>query len=816
MPIHDVLVVQQGRVRTDLACTACKLAENPLLRTNCMQGRGAQEADLMFIGFAPGKEDDQIGKPLTGDNGRLLDGLLAQAGISTDRIYFTNCLKCSPYDTKLTEQMFKACKYHLLKEIRAVKPKALISLGADALQWLTGYSGVKRYRQHSLPCLLAPDLYVFPIHQPAALYHAPQAAKLRAEMLDDLLFIKRRLEDGQMGTTDTQVTDYKTAQTVADVDAFLAEFGPNDEVAVDLETTELHPSQGQVILALGLSKGPGHARAIPIYAWGSITLHYWTDKEVEEEVLPKIRRFLSTRKVYGHNWVQFDQKWLKFMLGIDRTNVCFDVMLAHYLTNEEKGTHDLEQLATEFTTMAPWKKMFTTRDTKQLCEYLCKDVDATARIRPKVEALLTEKQKVLLHKLLVPLGHELMEMEYRGVSIDKENLKRLGLSLKKKMELAQAELRKDPAVQAFEFAANTQVNVNSNDHVATVLEKFLKLPPPPAGRTATGLYRTDKDSLAAYSGYPFVDQVLNIRRLAKLHGTYVEGFDKRVKADGRVHTSYLIHGTVTGRLASQNPNLQNIPRKATAAKAMGDDADMLKAVFTASPGNVLIEADYSQAELRTLAMYCRDPELVRIFSLNLDIHAATAASVYRVPLQEVTEEQRTRAKNVNFGIIYGMHVETLAERFVESGGTKQDAYFFYEEHQRKFPSVWAWMAEQARDVRFRGYQETFFGRRRRYPYITDEVIRQAYNFPIQSTASDFTLFAIVRCANMLRDLNLPAVPLLTVHDSIVFEAAESQADEAALVVKSVMEGLNFWFMNVPMKADFKIGKDWGHLSKLTI
>lgn len=811
MTHFDLLHVSNGKVRTDLKCTGCGLCDTPKLTTNCMGGAGPNGSALMFVGYAPGQDDDKVGTPFVGPNGRLFDELLAESGIDRRQHYVTNCLKCAPYDQEIDEKYWKACRQHLIAEINKVKPKALVAVGARAFEWLTGYSGIKRFRMHSIESTVKPGLFVMPMQQPVALLHAGDGRKkLRQEMVDDLLWIRQRMDEGKYTQVDDVVIDYKVARTLKDVEDIFTELDQYEELACDLETSALFPSEGDVVVAIGFSGGPGHARVIPLYAWGKVALHFWTDVDLETKVKPKIVELFKKKKVYGHNWLQFDQKWLRFMFGIAYTLVSFDTMLAHYLTNEDKGTHDLEQLAVEHTNMTPWKKSFTLQDIDQLSLYLCKDVDATARIKKKIEPLLTDKQRVLLQRLLIPLGHTLMDMEYRGIPVDAGNIKTLTAYLKKRLDDEKAKIRAIPEVQAFSAEHNTEVNVNSPDHLATVLEHFLKLPC--KGRTKTGQFSTAAWALLSYKDVPFIDHVLQVRGLSKLLGTYSEGIADRIHKDGRIHTSYLIHGTVTGRLASRDPNLQNIPREDTAEKVL-EDGTMIKSVFKASPGTVFLQADYSQVELRTLAMYSKDPELVRIYKEGLDVHTATAAKVYNIPLEEVTKTQRTSAKSVNFGIIFGMTIESLQERFEEAGNSREEAVKFWNLHKESFPGVWSWMAEQEEIVRRDGYQETYFGRRRRYQWVDDHAVRQAYNYPIQSTASDFTLYAIVLCSERLKSYNIAAVPVLTVHDSILFEVEKSAVQEAHAVIQHTMENLDFWFINVPIKADFEVGEDWGHLEK---
>jgi DNA polymerase-1 len=799
-----------------MKCTSCPLSDNPDLKSNCIDGRGPKNPDFMFIGVVPGIEEDRRGIVWCGKNAELMDELLREAGLDPSSVRFSNCLRCyNPNGSKVNKKWFEACKKHLLNEIKEVQPKAIVSVGKKANEWLASSGGTKKLRRHGFPCKIKEDLHVYPMGQPAQLFHTedPLKTKLRTEMVNDLLWLKDRRDRGRLSITEDIPTDYKTARTVEDVDEFLNELYSVEEVSCDLETTALFPDEGERITAIGFSKGAGHGRSIPLYAYGELTLNYWEDSDLKNEIIPRLKLFLQKRKVFGHNFLQFDQKWIKKEFNIDRCNITYDTMLAHYLTDEEKGTHDLEQLALLYTTMLPWKRDFDSRDTDALCKYNCKDVDATWRVRNHLDTELTHAQRWLLKEILIPLGHVLMEMEYAGVYVDDENLELLGKHLDGKIDEVMQDIHKIPEVQAYELNENTAFNVDSRDHLALIMEKYFKFPC--IQKTAKGKYSTRANVLAALSDRPFIQHVQKMRGLSKLKGTYYEGIKRKRHLDGRLHTSFLIHGTVTGRLSSTSPNLQNIPRADTVGKVL-DDGTVVKKIFSARDGYILLNADFSQAELRTLAMYSKDPTLIEIFQEGQDVHSATAAKVYGVEIDQVKKLQRTEAKSVNFGIIYGRSPDSIAEQFEKAGSSRDSGYKFVDFHKSTFPKVWEFMSEQEALIKEYGYQETFFGRRRRFQFLDDHSIRQAYNFPIQSTANEFTLIALIRCDMILKELSLPARPLLTVHDSILFEIKMDQFWEAAEVIKEVMEGIDYSFMIVPMTVDMEAGLTWGSLREIDL
>lgn len=807
-----------------------------------MPGVGPTDVDFMFVGHAPGGEDDGRGQPMTGNNGRLFRELLGEAGINANNIFITNCLKCCLFDKKPKEAHFLKCKYHLQQEIRQVKPRAIVAVGAQALEWLTGQYSVKRLRKQCIPCQFDPSIMVYALQQPASIFHAEDRHKktVRAWILDDLLWLKNTAAKGELGTSAGRTADYKTAETMADVNSFIEEIesspGP---VSVDFETGTregkgaLFPDPGCIPMCMGFSTGPFHGRAIPLYAWGIERLFYWEDAEVEQ-IINRVYTALRKKEVFGHNFVQFDTKWTKAFGNIDDWLIKFDTFYGLLLMDEEGGkfAHDLEGAAMIYTDMAPWKKMFTLRDTMKMCEYQCKDVDATFRLRLATESQLDQQQRWLLENIMLPLGHELRRMELRGALINSDNIAALGSTLQRLIDDTYHRLRAIPAVKEFELANNVTLNVQKADQVAKIMEQHLHLPC--LKRTDGGKYSTDVEVLTALADHDFVADVLRMRRLGKLKGTFCDGMHARTKVDGCVHTSYNEGGTVTGRLSSSDPNLQQIPRKDTAAKVL-DDGSIVKSIFVARPGYCFVQGDLSQAELRTIGMYSHDPVLCKIFADGLDPHAATAAEVYHVELAKVTKSQRTDAKHVNFGVPYGMHESSVAQKFVDAAvdqwrksdrlanltALKEEAdargRVFYRTHKTKFPVMWDWLAQQEEEVRKFRQLQTYFGRRRRFAWIDDHALRQAFNFKIQSTASDFTLLAIINIANKFREFSLDAHIVLTVHDSILVEAALKDMWAAAWLMKHEMERNSFPdFMSVPLLADMEAGFSWGKLKPIDV
>lgn len=802
-----------GEIRTGMKCTSCDLCSNPKLQTNCMSGTGNPGATFMFVGFAPAEEDDRIGYPMTGRNGKLFYSLLNRAGYDTSSVYVTNTIKCSTFGADPKKRQWDACSEHLKDELRRIKPKCVVAVGAKALEFLTGQTGVRRLLRTSIPCLLDENIFVYAINQPAAIFHTatPEDGRaLERSIIEELRWILLHENATARHKSQEREVDYKLAGSVKDVMDFIDEMEPHDELCADLETEGLFPGPDRKIVALGLSNGPRMGRAIPLFAPGITTLLYWSESDLHEKIIPRVVDLLKRKKLFGHNFVQFDQKWLRHAFGIWRCNVQYDTMYAYYLHSEEPP-HNLEAAATSLTDMTSWKETFELRDMESLRDYLCKDVDAPWRIREALKPKLSSKQLWLLRELLIPLGQELMEIEYRGVLVDKDAIKKSGdtLSLLANEEIMKLHL--EPPVGAF-VAKEGPINLQSPHDIRKLLFDYMKLKP--IKRTKSGAdWSADSDTLETYKDSPVVEAILRHRKICKLKSTYCDGLEKQIEWDGRVHTSYSLTGTVTGRPNSREPNLLNIPKEKT-SKGLLNKNMSIKSSFVAEPGRVMLQADYSQAELRTIASRSNDEAMIDIFVRGLDAHRATAAKAYGIALEEVTPEQRDGAKEINFGIIYGKHEETLIEDFIRRGNTVDQAKEFYGMHKRTFHGIWSYLADQERMARQYGYVETAHGRRRRISEITNRSIRQIDNFETQSLASDVTEFALVRCAMAMRKLNLDAHVVLTVYDSINFSVNQNCFWKVVEVVNHIMSTIHFDWMRVPFLPEFEAGFNWGNMTKV--
>jgi DNA polymerase-1 len=822
----SLFTIVDGEVCTDRACSKCPLGQRPGLLSNCMQGVGATEPLLMFVGVSPNDEDDAKGAPFTGAYGRMLSDLFYEAGIVKSDYYITNAVKCASADPQ--RKHWEKCLEHMVREIERVRPHAIVTVGAAAARWLTGFAPNRR---RSYPCVLDPSIRVYTAKQPAELYHVEGRLReeLRAQMIEDLSWIKR----DALGENKTEVIefDYRVAKTLDDVDSFLAELETAPEVAYDFETNFLgrpYKELGHKIVAVGFSARPGHALAIPIHAKAIVSPTYWPDG-IADVVERRVANFLSRKKVFGHNGILYDSIASEVLLGV-KPIIDFDVMHCAHLI-DENPPHNLEDLTLRYVpSMDGWKQKFNTEDPKKLCEYLWQDVDATSRLRRILEPMLSPKQRKLFDTLIIPLAWRLQKMMVRGVKVNTSVLDELAGPLRQEMAALAVKLRSHDQVTAWELTNNQFFNPGSPVQVAQVMEHYFKIPR--KKDTKSGGYSTDDEVLEANISIPFCSQLLEYRGLDKLCGTYVDGYKTAAATPpSLVHTNFKML-TVTGRLSSSAPNLQNLP--------VIDDDDLksgaltIKHSFTArEDGWCLLQADYSQAEYRVLASIARDENLIESFRKGYDVHAATAARLFGVPVDQVTKVQRVEAKRVNFGLVYGQGEKGQIAKAVaaaEATARKQKRklsrkeYLAIEEsvrrniqgHRDAFPNVWKWMAQQERIIETRGVQETPTGRRRHYAKVDNRAKRQGLNFPVQGLSADITNTALIRCSDVLEGSGIAAFPVLTVHDSIIFEVREDLVFDVADIVQTVMQGVKFPWLLVDMVADLEAGYSWGQMHDIDV
>ena len=401
--------------------------------------------------------------------------------------------------------------------------------------------------------------------------------------------------------------------------------------------------------------------------------------------------------------------------------------------------------------------------------------------------------KPIFRQLEMPLSPVLAAMEKRGITIDGKGLELFGCKLANDLEMLTGQIYS---------AAGREFNINSAKQLNTLLFEELKLEP--AGKKTKSGYSTDAEALEKIiDSHPVISLILKYRKIAKVHSTYVEGLLKYIDDSGKVHTSFNMTATATGRLSSTEPNLQNIP-------VAGELGGEIRKFFQAPEGYVLIDADYSQIELRILAHIANDPAMINAFKNNEDIHALTASQIFKRDISEITPEMRRQAKAVNFGIVYGISAFTLAN---DLKITRKEAENYIASYLEKYSAVKSYLDNTVKEARKNGYVETMMGRRRYLPELHSKVFavrsfgeRVALNMPIQGTAADLIKLAMIKVDKELKAANLSAALLLQIHDELLISAPESEAEKAAAILKSSMESV--MQLNVPLEVSLATGKDY--------
>ena len=519
--------------------------------------------------------------------------------------------------------------------------------------------------------------------------------------------------------------------------------------------------------------------------------------------LDTIREILEDPSIGKYGYDLKLQANLLVHAGIGLQGRWYDISLMHYLVDPEKS-HAVDILSRSYLDIELEEAPAETAGTGSLFDEVPAETEnprfreaaALVMLGRKIEDELGERLR-LYDEMEEPLSKVLAKMERAGVKVDLRQLDRFAAGLRREMEERQARIR--------EMVGEPELNISSPKQVGDILFDKLKLDPK-AKKSARGQYSTDEATLLAIAqGHPVVDEILEFRAVKKLLSTYIEPFPTYVSpVDGRVHTTFNQALTATGRLSSSNPNLQNIPIRTERGK------EIRKAFIPGAPEGVIVSADYSQIELRIMAHLSQDAHLIKAFRDGVDVHAATAAKIYGIPLSEVTREQRGRAKTANFGIMYGISSFGLAQRL--HMGRKEakeliDGYF------ASFPAIRSFIDESITFARENGYVETLFGRRRYLPDINAKnatvrslAERNAVNAPIQGTAADIIKLAMIRMDERLAAAGLRSRMVLQIHDELVFDAIPEEVPALEKMVVEVME--NVLKLSVPLTVECSDGKNW--------
>ncbi len=599
------------------------------------------------------------------------------------------------------------------------------------------------------------------------------------------------------GSAATQAHAYTLIDTIEAARSLSRSLDGLSELAFDTETTGLDALEAEMV---GFS-----------LSWEAHTAYYVAlpaERAAAQAWLELFRAHFERPDVtwIGHN-LKYDYQILA-NYGIQLAGTLRDTMLAHYLMEPDQR-HGMDALAQNYLGYTPisietligakGKNQKSMRDVPaaEVAEYAAEDADVTWRLHEAFTPKLAEAGlERVLHDLEAPLVPVLADMERAGMCVDLEGLARYSVELGEDSARLEAEVRE---------LAGVDFNLGSPKQLGEVLFDRLKLDPK-AKKTKTGQYATGEEVLENFrSAHPIVDKLLEWRQVGKLKSTYVDALPQLVNArTGRIHTTFNQAVAATGRLSSTNPNLQNIPIRTERGQRVRD-------LFVAGGADrVLLSADYSQIELRVIASMSGDQGMIDAFLSGEDIHAATASKVFGVPLAEVTREQRSQAKTVNFGIIYGVSAFGLSQ---QSSLSRTEAKEVIEQYFATYPGIKKYIDDQVAAARAKGYVETLLGRRRylrdidsRNQAVRGHSERNAINAPIQGTAADIVKLAMIRIHDRLQREGLRSPMILQVHDELVFDAYTAEVDALRELVKSEMEAA--FTLSVPLVAETGVGRTW--------
>ena len=615
---------------------------------------------------------------------------------------------------------------------------------------------------------------------------------------------------GSDGDTPATLKEFSSRKTIKDVPhvyqsvspgmgmkLFLQNLMKQAVVCFDTETTSLNPLVAELVgIAFSWEAGKGFYVPFP------------EERENAQELIEQLRPFFEAENIekIGQN-LKYDIKVLnKYNVSVKGS--LFDTMIAHYLINPDMR-HNMDVLSETYLNYTPisiteligkkGKNQLSMREVslERQTEYAVEDADITFQLAKQFAKELEEaKTEELFKNIEIPLVNVLADMELEGINLDKEFLHSLSKDLENDIKNLEVKIYKE---------AGEEFNIASPKQLGDILFNKLKLADKPK-KTKTGQYSTAEDVLSYHAKeHQIIKDVLNYRGLAKLKSTYIDALPEQVEeSTGRVHTDYMQTVAATGRLSSNNPNLQNIPIRTERGR------QVRKAFIPRDDNYILLAADYSQIELRIIASLSEETTMIEAFKNGEDIHASTASKVFNVPLNEVSRDQRSNAKTVNFGIIYGVSAFGLSNQTELS---RTEAKELIDTYYKTYPKLRNYISDQIDFAREHGYVQTVLGRRRYLKDIngSNAVVRgaaerNAVNAPIQGSAADIIKIAMINIHKKLKEGNFKTNMLLQVHDELVFDVFKPELEDLKVMIRTEME--NAYELLVPLDVELGIGENW--------
>ena len=786
---------------------------------NCKNNVGTyigSNAKVLFLFESPTFQADLDNRITAGPVMELFKQYLINAGISFDDIaitYMVHCFSGTPSkdnEFKLTNNPVKKayydnCRHYLEDVLKEVQPKLVVCVGDRPTKYFLGDTKAKLFNVYG--AIVKSPLYNIDTFCIMDMYTLYMKTQYRCYGTKSFEFIKNFISGVQPATQPTYcnvVTDHQSLQRALD------QILKSTKTAVDIETSGLNFMEDKIV-GIGFALDKENSYYIPLYKYEDKLVSFW-DSETEKGIKEDLVKFFTNETLKIAYNGQFDFKFIRKYLGLKRiNNASFDVMLASHLLNENlNGMRTLKLLSILFTDMGGYESVLynwlrenkITKDNMYqapvdiLGKNCCLDTLATYRLYSKFDIQLEREGLLhLFNTLTMPLQKVLMDVEYDGVQVDIVHLQSLESTNKKMLENQLSVIRGK--------IGNPNFNVNSTQQLADLL--FNKLGCKVIRTTATGAPATDKATIEKYAKkHSVLQDILDYKKKRTETSTFLTGMKALLDKNNKVHTSYLLHGTDSGRLSSTNPNLQNIPREKN-----------VKNLYIPEPGKVMIQCDLSQGEFNAWASYAQDEKMLNDIRNGLDIHRTVASKVWKLKPEDVSKELRTFAKRVVFGLMYGISIDGAAKLV---GCTEAEAMRIQSTFFGMYPKAAAWLKNIPVVARAKGYLTTVFGRKRRLGHLfahplsgmRNYAARVSSNFPMQSTVADICARALINLKPYLDSVNAQIV--LTVHDSIIVQCPKDIVKDVAKNIMDIFTQPIEGYHGI-IRADIEIGKAWGDLSK---
>lgn len=822
-------------------------------RKVCSSHRGTTKSPgIAFIAGSPDSRDIAKGEPFSGSQGEILRTTMVALGMSPEKHYYDVAVRCQmPRGKEPRKTEISACSETLALRLASAQPRLIMPMGNAGVTAILGTGRGITHRRGRYSTVEIGDLTygVLPTVDPGSVNRNPEAFP---DLLTDLTLAKRIL-DGAAPRVDPPYDRYYLADTEDKVAKALHRLRSDcpEWIAVDIETTSLDPRDGEII-CVGLSWKRDSAVVLDWQA-----LHYvqeLTHTEDGWQTLTGVQileRALANSQVSYHHG-QFDARWLHAR-GLD-VNFDFDTMLAHHLLDERPGSHGLERLAIDRYQAPSYEEelkqehslpgsgavegeqSYAAVPREQLMRYNAADVDYTYRLTQDFMKELPEDLYRLNHSLVIPAARYFTNLEHQGVPVDRDHLESLGAAWGAEIADIDARIASYPGAE--------DLNLNSPKQLAAFLYDHLGLEPMPSTegeefidsavvqemtgeiedpdaleyfRTASSAVFTKLKprSTAAYMLWYLADQhefpklLVQRKTIDTRYRNYYVGIRDRLDDDGYLHPHYRLHGTRTGRLSASNPNVHGMIRSSE-----------IRRIYNADPGYVLLDFDYSQAEIRMVAHLAQDEVLTETLR-GEDIHSGIAQRLFSMTTEEWEAQdsdtrklRRRAAKTIAFGLIYGRGAKSLAPQI---GVTPEEAEQYMLAFFEQMPGVRRWIERQKATVRASQEVRSLFGRRRRFPILTKGGLghaeRQGVNMPVQSSVSDMTLMAQLKMVRTMQAKGIEVRPHFSIHDGGLLRVPEDRVDEAVRIAKDALADVPFE-TDVPFTSDVAVGPSWGETKEV--